>query len=244
MNGMVAKFVRFVGRSAHAGGAPDKGINALYAAHVALAGINAVRETFRDEDHVRVHPIITRGGDIVSAIPADVRLETFVRGGSVEAIEDAHRKVDRALKAGTLALGARLEMVTVPGYLPLRQDAHLDQVFRANAEEVVGRENVKQIGHRGASTDMGDLGHVMPIVHPFVAGATGAGHGGDYRLVDYDRLVITPAMTLAMTTIDLLSDDAGRAREVLAGFQPRFTKDAYLSFVGGLAATEHYEPTD
>src|SRR5260221_10606862 len=78
-NGMVAKFVRFLGRTSHAGGAPDQGINALSAARVALAGIDAIRETFRDEHHVRVHPIVTRGGDVVNAIPADVRLEMFCR---------------------------------------------------------------------------------------------------------------------------------------------------------------------
>jgi metal-dependent amidase/aminoacylase/carboxypeptidase family protein len=63
-NGMVAKFVRFLGRTSHAGGAPDQGINALSAARVAMAGIDAVRETFKDDDHIRVHPIITRGGDV------------------------------------------------------------------------------------------------------------------------------------------------------------------------------------
>src|SRR5437660_6439436 len=64
-NGMLAKFVRFLGRTSHAGGAPDKGINALSAARVAMAGIDAVRETFRDDHHIRVHPIVTRGGDVV-----------------------------------------------------------------------------------------------------------------------------------------------------------------------------------
>src|SRR5438270_865088 len=124
-NGMVAKFVRFVGHTSHAGGAPDQGINALSAARVALAGIDAIRETFRDDDHIRVHPIVTRGGDVVNAIPADVRLAMFCRGATVEAIEVAHRKVDRALKAGALAVGGSVEMTTLPGYLPLYHDPNL-----------------------------------------------------------------------------------------------------------------------
>ena len=98
-NGCVVKFVRFIGKSAHAGGAPHNGINALKAAMLALQAIDAQRETFRDEDHIRVHPIITRGGDAVSAIPADVRLETFVRGSSLKAIQDADAKIDRCLRA-------------------------------------------------------------------------------------------------------------------------------------------------
>ena len=56
------KAARFVGRAAHAGSAPHRGVNALYAAQVALTAINAVRETFRDDDAIRVHPILTNGG--------------------------------------------------------------------------------------------------------------------------------------------------------------------------------------
>jgi len=66
--------VRYIGKAAHAGGMPHRGINALYAANIALSAINAIRETFRDEDTIRVHPIITRGGSQVNVIPADVRL--------------------------------------------------------------------------------------------------------------------------------------------------------------------------
>jgi len=79
-NGCVVKQIRYVGKAAHAGGAPHMGVNALYAAHIGLAAINAVRETFRDDDAIRVHPIITRGGDLVNVIPSDVTLETYVRG--------------------------------------------------------------------------------------------------------------------------------------------------------------------
>src|SRR6266850_3446888 len=78
-NGRFGKTARFIGRAAHAGGAPHLGINALYAAQIALAGINAVRETFRDEDTIRVHPILTHGGSQVNVIPGEARLETYVR---------------------------------------------------------------------------------------------------------------------------------------------------------------------
>src|SRR5499426_4497273 len=102
-NGCIVKTVRYIGRAAHAGGMPRRGINALYAANIGLAAINAIRETFRDEDTIRVHPIITHGGSQVNVIPADVRIETYVRGRSVQAILDANAKVDRALQAGALA---------------------------------------------------------------------------------------------------------------------------------------------
>jgi amidohydrolase len=243
-NGMVAKFVRFLGLTSHAGGAPDKGINALSAARVALAGIDAVRETFRDEDHIRVHPIVTRGGDVVNAIPADVRLEMFCRGATVEAIELAHRKVDRALKAGALAVGGTVEITTLPGYLPLFHDANLVSLFRANAVDVVGASNVRDKGHGGGSTDMGDISHILPTVHPYAGGASGAGHGADYRVDDYRRAVANPAKALAMTVIDLLADDAREAKRVKAEFKPRMSRDEYLGYLRRLSTTTTFRAED
>jgi amidohydrolase len=243
-NGMVAKFVRFLGRTSHAGGAPDQGINALSAARVALAGIDAVRETFKDDDHIRVHPIVTRGGDVVNAIPADVRLEMFCRGATVEAIELAHRKVDRALKAGALALGGAVEITTLPGYLPLYHDPKLVSMFRANAVEIVGAANVRDKGHGGGSTDMGDISHIVPTVHPYAGGASGAGHGADYRIDDYARAVVNPAKALAMTVIDLLSDDARQAKQVQAEFKPRMTRAEYLAYLRRLSTQTLFRAED
>src|SRR2546428_362198 len=79
-NGCIVKTVRYVRRAGHAGGAPWMGVNALYAAQIALAAINAIRETFRDEDTIRVHPIITHGGSQVNVIPGEGRLGTHFLG--------------------------------------------------------------------------------------------------------------------------------------------------------------------
>lgn len=78
-NGPMAKNIRFIGGAAHAGMAPERGINALNDAQLALNAIHAQRETFREEDCVRVHPIITKGGHLVIVVPSDVRMETYVR---------------------------------------------------------------------------------------------------------------------------------------------------------------------
>src|SRR4030065_2897658 len=115
-NAVLAKFIRYQGKESHAGGAPHFGINALNAAMLGMIGIHAQRETFRDEDCIRVHPIITRGGDLVNVVPADVRIETFVRGRRGEAVQDANKKVNRALQAGAMAIGAEGEITDLPGY--------------------------------------------------------------------------------------------------------------------------------
>ena len=240
-NGCIVKTVRYMGRASHAGGAPHLGINALYAAQIGLAAINAIRETFRDEDSIRVHPIITHGGSQVNVIPADVRIETYVRGKTVEAILDANVRVDRALKAGALALGAQVEIETLPGYLPLFNHEGMAKYFLANASAQLGVDSVTKLGHRSGSTDMGDISHVMPTLHPYIGGASGSGHGADYKIVDPKLAYVENAKQLALMAVDMLWDDAKAAKGILADFKPRLTREAYLSFQRGINKTELYD---
>src|SRR5438105_9055967 len=240
-NGCIVKTVRYIGRAAHAGGAPHMGINALYAAQIGLMSINAVRETFRDEDTIRVHPIITHGGSQVNVIPGEVRLETYVRGRTMEAILDANVKVDRALRAGALALGAKVEIETLPGYMPMTCDPIMTRHFRDNVTALFGEENYRQIGHRTGSTDMGDLSQVMPILHPYIGGARGTGHGADFAIVDKPLAYLGPAKALAAMVVDMMWDRAAGAREVLAKAKPPMTRASYLAAQRGLARRETYE---
>lgn len=71
-NGFVSKVIHMKGKAAHAAGCPEKGVNALSAASLGLQALGLNRETFRDEDCVRVHPIMTKGGDLVNVVPDDV----------------------------------------------------------------------------------------------------------------------------------------------------------------------------
>ena len=240
-NGIVAKRIQFLGRGSHAGGAPHLGINALNAASLALMAIHANRETFRDEDTIRVHPIITKGGEAVSAVPADVRMETFVRGKTLDAVMGANRKVDRALKAGAMAIGGKVNIQTIPGYLPLRQNGALADVFRANAVSIVGEDNVGRVDHRTGSTDMGDVSHLMPVIHPYVGGATGLGHGTDYVVQDYGIAVIAAAKAMAFTVIDLLANGADLGGKIASQHKPAMTTKEYLSFMRGLAKEQLFD---
>lgn len=241
MNGLVAKRIQYIGHAAHAGGMPHKGINALNAAMIGLQAIHAQRETFRDQDTVRVHPIITKGGDVVNAVPADVRIETFVRGKTIQAIMDANAKVDRALKAGALAIGARLEITTLPGYLPMMAHPALWNVYRPNAVALVGEERVGHLAHLTGSSDMGDITQIMPAIHPYAGGVGGTSHGSDFHIRDYHKAVITPAKAMAMTVIDLLTDGAGKAKEIIAHCKPPMTKAQYLAFLDSLIQEEVFQ---
>ena len=92
-------------------------------------------------------------------------------------------------------------------------------VFRENAVELVGESGFVEHRRdlvRGGSTDMGDLSHIMPAIHPYTGGAVGMGHGTDYAVRDYEQAVIRPAKAMAMAAIDLLANGAAKGLEVLA----------------------------
>lgn len=242
-NAHVGKYVRFLGKSAHAGSSPHRGVNALQAALVALHAVNTQRETFQDPDIVRVHGIITQGGEAANATPAEVRYEGRVRGRNIEVVNDAAAKMDRCLKAGALALGADVEIVTIPGYFPLLNDPGLSTVFRGNAERLVGSSSFTSQASdtpRGGSTDMGDLSQIMPVIHPYTGGCAGMGHSDDYRVVDYDQAVVRPAKAVAMTVIDLLTNDSAKARQVIENSRPPMTKESYLDLQNSRMSVETY----
>jgi amidohydrolase len=239
-NGCVVKLIRYIGKAAHAGSSPHQGINALNAAHIGLAAIHAQRETFRDNDTIRIHPIITRGGDLVNVVPSDVRMETFVRGRTNAAIADADKKVDRALRAGAMAVGAQVEIQTIPGYMPLINDPQLSEIFKKNAEALVGKEHCAEGTHGAGSTDMGDISHLMPALHPYIGGVAGTSHGADYEIIDKKLNYIGAAKLLAATAIDLLCDDAGAAKDILKHFKPAMTIEEYLKYQETIFRTELY----
>jgi metal-dependent amidase/aminoacylase/carboxypeptidase family protein len=243
-NGHVVKYVRFMGRSAHAGSAPHEGINALQAAVVALNALNTQRETLRNEDTIRLHGILTSGGAAVNAVPADVRYEGRVRGRNAEVIADANLKMDRCLRAGALAMGAKVNIITLPGYLPMINNSDLLDLFKDNAAALVGAANVATHDpdyNRGGSTDMGDLSHIMPVVHPYTTAATGSGHGVDYLIQDYVQAVVNPAKAMALTVIDLLAGQAERAKAILDSGPPRMSKRHYLDLQNNRLREELYE---
>ena len=228
--GFVAKTVEFIGKAAHAGGAPHEGINALNAAMAAMMCIHAQRETFRDEDRIRVHPIITNGGELVNVVPANVTMETYVRGASFEAINDAAAKVDRAIKGSAYAIGAEAEITDFKGYLPLCQDKSLGAIFAENAAHFTERENIHYGIDMVGSTDMGDLCHLIPAIQPTMGGWSVNLHAKDFTPADKTLAYINPAKIMAMTVIDLLYDGASVAKEIKASFVPKLTKEEYFNF--------------
>ena len=230
-NGFIGKLIEYHGRPAHAAFAPEEGINALNAAMMGVMGVNAIRETFRDQDHVRFHPIINAGGDLVNVIPDYVKMESYVRASNIEAMARYNKAVDRALKAGGDALGAKCEIQNLPGYLPLRPDQAFRDLLRENAVDLFGENQVTLGEHSAGSTDMGDVSHLMPVVHPWVGCVDGVLHGADYALRDGEVAYTKTPQVLALTIVDLLAEGAEKAEDICQAFKPQLDRNSYVKFM-------------
>ncbi|MGO1468797.1 MAG: amidohydrolase [Tissierella sp.] len=241
-NGFVGKKIKFMGKESHAGSAPEDGINALNAAMLAMNNIHAQRETFKDTDKVRVHPIITKGGDIVNSVPDDVQMESYVRARTIEGMIDSNKKVDRAIKAGAMAVGADVEITNIPGYLPILKHSSLDTLFKNNLLFLgIPEDKIIEGGDFTGSFDLGDVSHIMPTLHPMIGGVVGSLHTRQFEVVDEYKAYIMPAKTMALTVIDLLFNDAEVARDILDNFTPEMTKEEYLEFLESVDNVDVFE---
>ena len=234
-NGCIAKTVTYTGVSAHAGGSPHKGINALYAATQGLNSINALRETFQDGDHIRVHPIITCGGTVVNAIPEKVTMESYIRGADMKVILDANRKVNRALAASAAALGANVLLSDRPGYSPRVHDAGMMLVAKEAMEQIFEKVNYDPQGWGTGCSDLGDVSMVIPAVHPYAGGAKGTGHGNDYYIVDVETACVESAKVQAVMLGLLLKNGGERTWEIKKNFKPTFASmQEFFECIDGL----------
>lgn len=233
-NGFVSKVIHIKGKAAHAGACPEEGINALSAASLGLQALAMNRETFRDKDSVRVHPIMTKGGDLVNVVPDEAIIETLVRGRTLEAFADASVKTDRSFKAGAFAMGAGYRIETMPGYLPSLPQRMPEEVVEI-IRELAGEKEVAIISpdaHGSASTDVGDVQHLMPVMTFFTGGIKGGLHQVDFDIMDEEEAYILTAKIFALGAYRLLRDGAAVAKRICAEYSPRFqNKEEYVQFV-------------
>lgn len=235
MSGFITKLIEYHGKAAHAAGQPHLGVNALNACMLGIMGVNALRETFQEKDHVRFHPIITSGGDLVNVVPDLVRMESYVRAASADAMKFYNDRINRALRAGADAIGATCEIKDMPGYLPMEQDKALGKICEANADTIFGKDHVDtNPPFNAGSTDVGDICNLMPCIHPHVGCVHRALHSAEFELFQKQAAYIKTTKVMAMTVIDLLYDNAAGLEDILKDYKPRMTKEQYLAYMDSL----------
>ncbi|MBE6884380.1 MAG: amidohydrolase [Ruminococcaceae bacterium] len=223
-NGCVTKRMTYKGKAAHAGGSPNRGINAQYAAMLGLQACNDLRETFVDAETVRFHPIMLGVKSAVNIIPDEMKIESYVRGKTIEAIKRENKKINRALTGAALAMGCELELNDRPGYSPENEDPRMMKLAEQCCIDLVGKERVAfdYSSHSTGSSDFGDVTMVMPGLQFMVMGAVGTVHSLAYHVKDAERLCVNSAKAQLFVVDALLSNNAAEAKEIIAEYKPQY----------------------
>lgn len=226
-NGFIAKTAVFKGKSAHSGAYPHMGRNALNAAVLSINAVGLLRETFRDDHHIRFHPIIKDSGFIVNTVPDKAVIETYVRASNIDAIFDANERIDNALKHCALALGCQCDIENIPGYLPSNHYSKLSKYVARNAEYFLNREDILNGSRTFASDDLSDISAIIPLIQIGFSGFCGSFHGADFCIRDADMAYIVTTKIIAAAAADMLQNEE-ELKEDISGFQQAMSKESYI----------------
>src|SRR5437016_10150010 len=201
----------FIGRAAHASGDPEKGINALDAFVLAYNGISLLRQQVKDG--ARLHGFLKAGGTAPNIIPARTSGEFLVRARDEAYMQELVQKVKNIFQAAALATGCSVKLsFDESPYADLRNNGVLAKLFGENLQRL-GIDPVVGIPWENAgSTDMGNVRHVVPALHPPIGIAPAEVPGHSQAFLEASgaprayQAMIDAAKALAMTGADLLSD--------------------------------------
>ncbi|TRO61898.1 M20 family peptidase [Candidatus Bathyarchaeota archaeon] len=203
--------VEFFGKSSHAGGAPEKGINALDGILLTYTGINALRQHLNKD--IRVHGIIKHGGDAPNIIPDYASAHLYVRAPSMPLLEETYNKVKNIIKGAELQTGAKSKITQVANtYANKLPNKVLSDIFRDNMLTlgVTDYPEEKEPKQGGGSTDFGNVSQVMPALSAYINigddvvlhSPDGAKAAGTLKA---NEVMLLGAKGLAYTAIDLIT---------------------------------------
>ena len=202
--------IRFIykGKTAHAASCPEKGINALNSVIQLFNGIDALRQHVTPD--VRMHGIITKGGVAANIVPDEAIADFYFRASTKERVTEVVEKVKKIAEGAALMTGATLEMerYELP-YDDLNTNETLSEMFNNNLRELVITD-IKEAKATGGSSDIGNVSHVAPTIHPYI-GITDCpivGHSVEMANATttskaHDRLLIA-ALAMAYTGHDVI----------------------------------------
>ena len=230
-NGYSAERVTVRGKAAHGAIDPWNGVNALSITTSAIQMMGLMRETFREEDHVRLHNVIRKAGDVINSVPDEAIVETKVRAASLDKICEITDMVNRAYAGSAYAFGGKIEMEKLQGYMPIIPRAADNALIEAADDLGLNYRTVQKGDFNNACTDVGDLSHLVPVVNFTFKGFEGKLHGADFKITDPEKAYILPAKLLALTVYKLLKNGGQEAKKITKSYTPVFSKESYIQYV-------------
>ncbi|MEA4932084.1 MAG: amidohydrolase [Lawsonibacter sp.] len=235
--GFIGKTVYLHGRAAHAAAAPHLGANALNAACLGMSALGMIRETFEEKDCVRVHPYIRKGGEAINIVPSEVVVDMMVRANNQQAIDKIGVKVDNCFRGAAMAIGCEAEIVNAQGYMPCPE--RLPEEILWDTARLLGEhvkvDSVPAGRCNTASTDVGDLFAVMPVLNFTFGGSVGDLHSKDYKVSNPETAHILPAKMMALLAYRLLKDGGAEAKKITDGYHAPYTLDEYKEYVNHMS---------
>lgn len=230
-NGYSAERVTVRGKAAHGAIDPWNGVNALSITTSAIQMMGLMRETFREEDHVRLHNVIRKAGDVINSVPDEAIVETKVRAASLDKICEITDMVNRAYAGSAYAFGGKIEMEKLQGYMPIIPRAADNALIEVADDLGLNYRTVQKGDFNNACTDVGDLSHLVPVVNFTFKGFEGKLHGADFKITDPEKAYILPAKLLALTVYKLLKNGGQEAKKITKSYTPVFNKESYIQYV-------------
>jgi amidohydrolase len=206
----------FAGVPSHAALAPHAGSSALTACLDTFRLIDGQRVHFRDG--VRVHGFVSNGGQAVNIVPERASCEFSVRALDGQELERVRGIVERCARAAALASDVSVDIQIREGYRDMVNNMALARRFGSHLEALGRRPRERDARIGAGSTDMGDVSHAVPAIHPWLAivsegaavcheRAFAEAAGGD----DGGRTALVAAKALARTAVEFLADADLRA---------------------------------
>ncbi len=217
--------IEFYGKSSHASGSPEKGINALDAVIQTFNGINALRQHIKSD--ARIHGVITHGGVKPNIVPEFASADFYVRALTDEYRDELVKKLERCAEGAASATGSTLKYeVGSPSYQSRLMNETMGAVFEKNlialGEPIVPLPE----GSGAGSSNIGNVSQVVPAIHPYISICDDsiAGHSKEFTEASASKRghegMLTAAKALAMTAIDLFTD-SDKMAQVKEEFQSK-----------------------
>tara|TARA_B100000427_G_scaffold310269_1_gene299964 strand:- start:2081 stop:3415 length:1335 start_codon:yes stop_codon:yes gene_type:complete len=221
----------FYGKSSHAGGYPDKGINSSQAAYLSNLSINNKRINFDSNDNVRIHGVYSNDNNSINTVPNKTYYEGKIRVKHFDKLKNITQNIFRSYIGSAKAVGCDLLIEKFPGYHPLIQDSNLISIIKDNALVFYDEKKINHISddsQSGGSTDMGDISTLMPVVHPLFHSAEGEPHSENFVVTNNELGIFNPAKIIAGSIVDIMTN-LHLQKQIIESYKRKYSIQKYLS---------------
>ncbi|XP_014669764.1 PREDICTED: peptidase M20 domain-containing protein 2-like isoform X1 [Priapulus caudatus] len=210
--GIQRLIVTYTGKAAHAAASPWDGINALDAAVACYNGLSMLRQQMKPS--CRIHAVITKGGVRPNIIPAEAEVQIYVRATEQEELKLLLERVSHCIVGAGKMTGCDTEFQYAPNpYAAVKHNHTMGLLYEKYAREQGIEFPIAPNPLPGGSTDMGNVSHVVPSIHPtFYIGTNSQIHTKVFReqagTDEAQQYTLVAAKSMAFTTLEVLSDPA------------------------------------